>query len=92
MAEVETLGKASKPNMANPTDEVTRSALSFRLLGCCCPRTWALIVPLFLPTEQHYPRASVPVWGLFCPAVAPGGLVHSRTQPHTEIGQPQEAQ
>lgn len=39
MAEVETLGKASKPNMANPTDEVTCSALSFHLLGCFCPCT-----------------------------------------------------
>lgn len=29
MAEVETLGKASKPNMANPTDEVICSVLSF---------------------------------------------------------------
>ncbi|XP_052558622.1 hippocampus abundant transcript 1 protein-like isoform X2 [Tympanuchus pallidicinctus] len=61
MAEVETLGKASKPNMANPTDE-------------------------------HYPRASFPVWSLLCLAVAPGGFVHSRTQPHSEIRQPQKAQ
>lgn len=32
MAEVETLGKATRPNMANPTDEVN-SAPSFRALG-----------------------------------------------------------
>uniref|UniRef100_A0A8C4TZR4 Hippocampus abundant transcript 1 protein n=1 Tax=Falco tinnunculus TaxID=100819 RepID=A0A8C4TZR4_FALTI len=92
MAEVETLGKASRPNMANPTDEVTSSAFLFPLLGCFCPCTRALSVPLFLLTEQHYPGASVPVWGLFCPAVAPGRLVHSRTQSCTEIRQPQEAQ
>lgn len=36
MAEVETLGKASKPNMANPTDEV-RVQLCHPVLGCFWP-------------------------------------------------------
>lgn len=36
MAEVETLGKASKPNMANPTDEVPIQLLTL-FAGLCLP-------------------------------------------------------
>lgn len=36
MAEVETLGKASKPNMANPTDEVPAELLTL-FAGLCLP-------------------------------------------------------
>lgn len=92
MAEVETLGKASKPNMANPTDEVPVQFLSVFARLCLPSCLNHSCLSLSLSPEQHHPWATLPVRGVLCVAVAAGGSVHSRAQPGTEVWQPQEAQ
>lgn len=90
MAEVETLGKASKPNMANPTDEVPVQLLT--LFAGLCLSSCLNHSRVSLSTEQHHPWATLPVRGVLRAAVAAGGPVHSGTQPGAEVRQPQEAQ
>lgn len=51
MAEVETLGKASKPNMANPTDESSIIPGPPFLFGACSVLL-SLLVALFIPEHN----------------------------------------
>lgn len=53
MAEVETLGKATKPNMANPTDEVSypASSLALSVYLLASLRLTSLIIPVLCLTE-----------------------------------------
>ncbi|XP_064030857.1 hippocampus abundant transcript 1 protein-like isoform X3 [Pogoniulus pusillus] len=56
MAEVETLGKASKPNMANPTDESSIIPGPPFLFGACSVLL-SLLVALFIPEHNLTLRA-----------------------------------